>query len=261
MLRERAINLSYNITIIEAFWKKAHNGLGENCVSIKDDDSIYSSLEKSKETLRQMKRGEIDISRAAYSKWAIRLENKTGISTEFLKGDKRIQLGDLVDKKLGGMFDVFIEACEQIDGINDNADRKNMGFAKSKLEEYIKSKNKSERAEIKATVIRAKDGIDTINQYNRMLKSEVDLLINKGIVEIADKESYRAIYYVVNGKPASLAAMTTPDDLIDLLEKISAKDMWKLGEEKLKKLCAALERDVELARAVLKIGNEIEKFK
>jgi hypothetical protein len=255
---EREINLSYNITIIEALWKKAHNGLGENLVSKEDRDSIYSSLEKSKETLRKMKICEINISRSAHNKWATNIENKTGISADFLMGYRRIQFGN---NELDKLYDEYKDACQEIDDTLGRLGRKNMGFAKSKLEDFIKSSSQYEQDKIKKIVGKTEDDIRIINEYKSKLKKEADRLVNGGIDKIADKESYRALYYVIKGKPASYAAMTTSDDLIDLLEKISAKDMWNLGEEKLKKLCAALERDVELARAVLKIGNEIEKFK
>lgn len=254
-------NLAYNIIVIEAFWKKIHGSLGDNCVTYQDENSLYWTLEKSKESLRNMKSGMTNITRDSHSKWASKVENKTGISRAFLMGIKRIRLGEEFDTIQDNMFDDYIEACQQIDEVNDGTTNRNMGFAKSNLEKYIKSASKSEREEIIAIVEAAKEAINSINRYKSRLKNEIDYLLKNGIGSISDKESYRAVYFLVNRKPASFAAMTTANDLIELLENIKAKQLSKLGEKNLLRMKAALEKDLGLVNAVLTIGDEIKEFK
>lgn len=254
------VNLAYNIVFIESFWKEIR-GLGNNCVSYRDENSIYWTLQKSKESLRSMKLGEADITKARHIKWASDVEKRTGISRDFLIGKKRIRIGEVTDKELDAMFDVFIDACYHIDEINGKSTKRNMGFAKSKLVEYIKSSSKSEKEEIKAIVMEAKDAVSAIVNYKNTLKKELNSLIKNGFGSITDKDSYRTVYFVVNNKPASFAATTTASDLIELLENITAKHLSKLGENNLLRMKAALEKDLGLVNAVLTIGDEIKEFK
>lgn len=257
---EYARNLAYNIIMIEELWKEIR-GLGNNCVSYRDENSIYWTLQKSKESLRNMKLGEADTTRGRHIKWASDVEKRTGISRDFLIGKKRIRIGKVTDKELDAMFDVFIDACYHIDEINGKSTKRNMGFAKSKLVEYINESSGSDKAEIKAIVKEAKDAVSAIVNYKKTLKKELNSLIKNGFGSITDKDSYRTVYFVVNNKPASFAATTTASDLIELLENITAKHLSKLGEKNLLRMKAALEKDLGLVNAVLTIGDEIKEFK
>lgn len=276
--------MSYNMRIIQALWKSIKGGYGRNMIkgNEQDTESLYASIEKSRQSIRDIKNKElIKYDKEKIKKWAEHIENKTGIPHEYLEGREHIRLSPDFENNIYHKYTKYIECCEHIDKHVEIAEQNPIGCSETKLKKMLENiidKNKedaqklngqerekrnAENKKFEKEVFECESAVAYINQFNKELGKEIiKIKTTDNIYDVYnDEKLYRLVYFIKCGRKFSAVSNETFDDVIKIIQETKTKKLLDLGEARLSKYIEVMKKELELAEAVYTVAVDVGKFK
>lgn len=274
----RKENLAFNIKVIRAMWILKYGTYGEKSIKNAKDytESIYSSLERSQETLRQIELQQSNLKQTTLFNWAKKIEDKTDIPGEYLTGQEIIDLTCVDGSTRDEYEEYFIEKTHLNDMIEelkqhessevinqnlefdvDNSKKMNL----REMEHYIEKCDKKIEQQIKDLASDAQQSINFIKEYDERLDESLRKLLTNDFeirLEKYDK-IYRLVYYIYYGKKSGTG--NSISQLIKILEKKKATELKNAGEELLYNYIIALRKQLKLAESVYIVASDYKDFK
>lgn len=272
---ERVQNLAFNIKVIRALWKLKYGDYGKKSIKENNPENIYGSLERSQETLRQMELQQHQLKQKKIFDWAKRIEDKTGIPSEYLTGQEMIDLtcvGGSDREKYKEYYEKFTKLNDSIEELKEHeysdfdAIEIDLTAEKAKkmnlkeMEIYIKEHGEALDEQINRLASDAQQSINVIKEYNEKLNASlIKLLTNDFELRLEKQEKlYRLIYYIYLGKKSGTGESVA--QIIKIMEKKKASDLKGAGEELLYKYIITLRKQLKLAESVYIVESDCKDF-
>lgn len=256
--------LAYNMRVIQTIWKCQKHGFGTKTIKNNEYDinSFYGTFEKSRQTLREMVNGEYNYSEKLVSKWAHKIEGKTGIPYKLLTGEEKIILSKNYENKIYPQYQDFIECCEYINSQLDLAGERPCQFSMARIKKIVKDKSKQEQKIFIDIISSAKSAMVTMRQFEDKLNKEIDSMLKiDGYSEFDDVGTYKLFHFIKYGKPFDAASVVTIDNIIQIFRKTKTRELKNLGQQGLKEYITELQKQLKLAEAVYLVAVDCGDFK
>lgn len=256
--------MAYNMRIIRAFWKCIKKDYGENIIRGNENDrnSFYATLEKSKESIRQIESGApTSQNRKIIAKWAEKIDKKTGISFKYLSGRERISLSKEFDAKYFEQYFEYIEQCDELDKLLKKAHNEHMGYDRAEVIKRINSNKYTiqEKIEFRNIIDNAMKTVKMIKDFESALLKEVMRVANLDMGQLleTDKKLYKLVYFIKTGNPSDAMNTVTREDILRVLERTKMVYLYNLDKGELERYIKALKRQLAFAEAVYIEKEEI----
>ncbi len=256
--------LAYNMNIIQALWKSIKGDLGRNMVRGNEYnvDSLYGSLEKSRQTIRDIIYMERDFEKYKINEWAYRIEKKTGIPQEYLTGAERIKLGSSFEEEFFPMYEDYIANCDYINEQLAKAKENPLDWSMPKMKKFIK-KNRDTNKRLDELIKKAERTVKLMTEFDRKLDEEInrvkEIASVRGLRE--NPKRYKLIYFIKYGKKQNAIGIEKVQDITRVMEDIRTAQLKELGEAGLSQYIEALKKHLKLAESVYTVAVDCGDFK
>lgn len=256
---------AYNMRVIQAIWKRQKHDFGAMEVTNNkyNINSFYGTFEKSRQTLREMVNCEYNYSEKSVSKWAHKIEGKTGIPYKFLTGEEKIYFSKDYEDKVYPQYQKYIECCEEINSQLVRAKEHPCHYSMARIKKIVeKNGNEKQKEKFKDMISRAESAIDFMKQFEDKLNEEIDrMLKTNGYSEFDDVGTYKLFHFIKYGKPYDAASVVTIDNIIEIFKKTRTFELKNLGQQGLKEYITELQKQLKLAEAVYVVAVDCGDFK
>ncbi len=266
MTHETKMVFAYNMKIIETLWKDIKGDLGRNIVRGNENDtnSLYGSLEKSKQTIYEIINAEKDFEVDKINEWACLIEKKTGIPKEYLTGKERIKLGESFEQDYYSTYEDYIACCDTINEFLSIAKEKPVNWSAAKIKKLVhKTKSKKDVEEFDKANKEATKTLEIIETFNEELKKEIDRVKEiapvRGLRE--NPKRYKLIYFIKYGKKQDAIGIEKVQDIMRVMEDIRTAQLKDLGEAGLRLYIETLKKHLKLAESVYTVAVDCGNFK
>ena len=266
LTHETKIALAYNMKIIQALWKSIRRDFGKNIVRGNENDinSLYGSIEKSKQSIYEMINAEKEFEVDKIDKWACRVEKKTGIPKEYLTGKERIKLGSSFEETFYPLYEDYISDCDSINEQLKRANEKSVNWSMAKIKKFVKKHGKNETIiKFDKLIEEAEKALERIESFNKAFDKEInkvkDIASVRGLRE--NPKRYKLIYFIQYGKKQDAIGIEKVQDIMRVIEDIRTAQLKDLGEAGLKIYIETLKKHLKLAESVYTVAVDCGDFK
>lgn len=266
LTHESKMVFAYNMKIIQALWKSIKGDFGRNIVRGNENDtnSLYGSLEKSKQSIYEIINAEKDFEIEKINKWACRIEKKTGIPKEYLTGIERIKLGNPFEEEFYPQYESYIGCCDTINEFLRNAKEKPINWSAARIKKFVHNRGSKEAIKkFDETIKDATENLKLIETFNKELEKEIDRV--KEIAPVRklreNPKRYQLIYFIKYGKKQDLVGIEKVQDIMRVMEDIRTAQLKDLGEAGLRLYIEALKKHLKLAESVYTVAVDCGNFK
>ncbi len=271
--------LAYNLMVVKALWKSKWNNYGESGIKGHEYDfsSLYRSIEKGKETLRQYILCNYTYKEKSMCGWANRIEAKTGIPHEYLTGEQRIALGDQFEHRSYPIYTKYLHQKKainkQIEEANDRysdlegspEDKKNLPDfdTTEEIKQYVEANFSPKEQEEFYEHIK---GIDTTAKLFTCFTSGLAresariMTIDTAALMQQNDRLCKLVYFIRFRKKYDGTSILTMDDMKTAIKKIRTPQLKDLGKEGLREYIKMLEEHLNLARSVYTVAIDCGDF-
>lgn len=256
---EKQFNMSLNLKLIKELWKKENGELGENRIDGNEYNfsNIYGTLERSKDTLKNIIIGEWVYDETKVDKWAERISAKTGIAKEFLTGEKLIVISDTYNKTVVEEYRKFRTECDEIDDMLEKAKDKPLHWSPSRIKAFIKKQNESIQKRFEEEVKMAETAICLADIVSNNLKEEVEKILKTNLDMIKDIQIYKLIYLIKEKQRYDEQGAT---EVINIIRNLHTPQLRMIGKDGLENYISVLEEHLGLVKSVYTVCRDLKEF-
>lgn len=256
---EKQFNMSLNFKLIKELWKKENGDLGENCINENkyNFSNIYGTLERSKDTIKNIISGEWGYEEEKVNRWAERIYAKTGIEKEFLTGEKLIVISDTYKKTVVEEYKKFKTECDEIDDMLEKAKDKPLHWSASRIRAFIKRQKDSIQRRFEEEVKMAETAICLSDIVSNNLKEEVEKILKTNLDMIKDIKIYKLLYLI---KKKQRYDEQGAAEVISIIRNLHTPQLRKLGKEGLENYIGVLEEHLGLVKSVYTVYSDLKEF-
>lgn len=250
---------AYNYMLIMKMWKKLYGSYGKNLVKNNkfDFDSLYAVLERSKDTLKSIVKGDYTYDATAVEKNALSVEKKTGIPKGYLTGEELIILPSIKDSntiiEYMGERQSVDDLREEISNILDRKirDKELQAIMQGKGEVPAQVKK-----EIDARISQEKETKLNVDAFDKKLDTAIKQFLSDEWNPLIQDEKLNCLrFFLVNKKRIDSINVQNIRDVMDMMKRTRT---WQLMDIKsvLKEYIAVLEEHTCLVKAVYKVAQD-----
>ena len=258
--------LAYNLMVIKALWKSKWNNYGESGIKGHEYDfsSLYRSIERGKETLRQYIQCNYSYKEKSMCDWANHIEAKTGIPHEYLTGEQRILLGNDFEHKKYPMYLDYLRKRGDINKLAEVADEMSPVFNTSEeIKQYAKENLSSEEQKNFFKITKEADAtakVFKLFEFGLAKESGRIMAIDTADLMQQNNRLCRLVYFIRSKKKYDGISIQTIDDMKTAIKKTRTPQLKDLGKNGLKEYIEMLEEHLNLARSVYTVAIDCGDF-
>lgn len=238
-------NIAFNLLVITTLWKNKHGSLKENKNS---KLNFYDFIEREEETIRKWLH-QLLPKESIMEKWALKMDNDYGISKDYLTGKKVIDLHD--KNRLNKNYDDY---CKLKFDMQESPEKEKSNISNIRIitiDEDFPNRIKEEQ-----TVVSLTEG------YEKELRETTKNLLDKYTdYKSKDIELYSLLYFIHVGIKYIGGRKLPLDELTKCLLMQHTKDMQSVEKKLLEEYIDALEKQLELAKSVYVVRNDLNNWK
>lgn len=259
--------LAYNLIVIKTLWRSKWGTLGDVRVTGNEYNfsSLFGSIERGKETVRIYIKCDYKYKTKSISKWAERIEAKTGIPHEFLTGEQRIVLGDEFEKKY---YNYYVSYLSKLEAVYKQIEMAEDGkaFDRSTTEEikqFVKTYYSTEEQKKFFEGIKDIESMaEAFKKFTYFLAKEAEKIINADTAVLMEKNNKlcKLVYFIRFSKKYDGIGIRTIEDMQIALKNTRTGQLKQLGKKGLENYIKLLEKHLNLARSVYTVAIDIGAF-
>lgn len=271
--------LAYNLMVIKALWKNKWNNYGESGIRGHEYDfsSLYRSIEKGKETLRQYIQCNYSYKEKSMCGWANRIEAKTGIPHEYLTGRQRIVLGKQFEQRSYPIYTKYLHQKEAINKQIEEADNRYSDFGGSpedrgnlpdfgtteEIRQYVETHfEQKEQEEFHKRTKRIDATAKLFTLFTFGLAKESARIMATDTADLMQENDMlcRLVYFIRFRKKYDGIGIRTIGDMKTAMKETRTPQLRDLGKEGLREYIKMLEEHLNLARSVYTVAIDCGDF-
>ena len=232
--------LAYNLMVIKALWKSKWNNYGESGIKGHEYDfsSLYRSIERGKETLRQYIQCNYSYKEKSMCDWANHIEAKTGIPHEYLTGEQRILLGNDFEHKKYPMYLDYLRKRGDINKLAEVADDMSPVFNTSEeIKQYAKENLSPKEQKNFFKITKEADAtakVFKLFEFGLAKESGRIMAIDTADLMQQNNRLCRLVYFIRSKKKYDGISIQTIDDMKTAIKKTRTPQLKDLGKNWLK---------------------------